>query len=162
LLLAFKVNILTVVLFTRYNKDLRIFRYASATEESRSLGRGPLSMCPMCPHYNPALNETEFQCMFGTEGKFFAIFRFRPFGPHCSGKFQSFGPHLSLFYLLKQIFRYASPTEEGRSLDRGPVGICPMCNHYNPVLNEPDNATAPCGSKNSRMENLRRSDRIDG
>ena len=55
-----------------------------------------------------------FEWFFSAAGKFFTIFRFWPFGPHCSVNFQYFPPHLGLFNFSKQIFRYASLAGEGR------------------------------------------------
>ena len=55
-----------------------------------------------------------FEWFFNVAGKFFAVFRFRPFGPHYSVNFQYFGPHFGLFSFSKQLFRYASPAGEGR------------------------------------------------
>ena len=55
--------------------------------------------------------QTNLKPFFSATGKFFAVFRFKPFGPHFSVNFQPFGPHLGLFNISKQIFiKQVQPT----------------------------------------------------
>jgi hypothetical protein len=56
-----------------------------------------------------------FNYFSAPQANIFVIFRFKPFGSHCLVNFQPFGPHLGQFNISKQIFRYVSPAEEGRS-----------------------------------------------